>query len=64
MRILNARDGFPALEPIQIGLFYKHQRLSGAGLMLVDSLIPAWMKPPSLPRIRQRPPDKRASCGH
>ncbi len=39
MRILNARDGFPALEPIQIGLFYKHQRLSGAGLMLVDSLI-------------------------
>jgi DNA-binding transcriptional LysR family regulator len=39
MRILNARDGFPALEPIHIGLFYKHQRLSGAGLMLVDSLI-------------------------
>jgi DNA-binding transcriptional LysR family regulator len=39
MRALSARDGFPALEPIRIGLFYKHQRLSGAGLMLVDSLI-------------------------
>ena len=39
MRVLTPRDGFPALEPIRIGLFYKHQRLSGAGLMLVDSLI-------------------------
>jgi len=39
MRALTARDGFPAMEPIRIGLFYKHQRLSGAGLMLVDSLI-------------------------
>jgi DNA-binding transcriptional LysR family regulator len=39
MRALSARDGFPALEPIRIGLFYKHQRLSAAGLMLVDSLI-------------------------
>ena len=39
MRVLSARDGFPALEPIRIGLFYKHQRLSDAGLMLVDSLI-------------------------
>lgn len=39
MRALTSRDGFPAMEPIRIGLFYKHQRLSGAGLMLVDSLI-------------------------
>lgn len=39
MRILAAREGFPAMESIRIGLFYKHQRLSGAGLMLVDSLI-------------------------
>ena len=39
MRVLTAREGFPAMEPIHIGLFYKHQRLSGAGLMLVDSLI-------------------------
>lgn len=39
MRILTSRDGFAAMEPIQIGLFYKHQRQSGAGLMLVDSLI-------------------------
>lgn len=39
MRALASRDGFPAMESIRIGLFYKHQRLSGAGLMLVDSLI-------------------------
>lgn len=39
MRTLSSRDGFPAMEPIRIGLFYKHQRLSGGGLMLVDSLI-------------------------
>jgi DNA-binding transcriptional LysR family regulator len=39
MRTLTAREGFPALETIRIGLFYKHQRLSGAGLMLVESLI-------------------------
>lgn len=39
MRVLTARDGFPAMEPIRIGLFYKHPRLSGAGLMLVDTLI-------------------------
>lgn len=39
MRALASRDGFPAIESIRIGLFYKHQRLSGAGLMLVDSLI-------------------------
>jgi DNA-binding transcriptional LysR family regulator len=39
MRVLAAREGFPAMEPIRIGLFYKHPRLSGAGLMLVDSLI-------------------------
>lgn len=39
MRVLTSRDGFAAMEPIRIGLFYKHQRLSGAGLMLVDSLI-------------------------
>lgn len=39
MRSLSGRDGFPVMEAIRIGLFYKHQRLSGAGLMLVDSLI-------------------------
>jgi DNA-binding transcriptional LysR family regulator len=39
MRVLTPREGFPAMEPIRIGLFYKHPRLSGAGLMLVDSLI-------------------------
>ena len=39
MRVLGAREGFPVLEPIRIGLFYKHPRLSDAGLTLVDSLI-------------------------
>ena len=39
MRLLSARDGFPVMEPIRIGMFYKHQRLSAAGLMLVDQLI-------------------------
>lgn len=39
MMVLDAAAGFPALEPIQIGLFYKHLRLTGAGLALVDGLI-------------------------
>lgn len=39
MRVLTEKDGFPALAKIRIGLFYKHPRLSGAGLMLVDHVI-------------------------
>ncbi|MEM7224311.1 MAG: LysR substrate-binding domain-containing protein [Pseudomonadota bacterium] len=39
MRVLGEADGYPALEDIHIGLFYKHARLSDAGLMLVNRLI-------------------------
>lgn len=53
MRVLEPEDGFPALESVRIGLFYKHPRLSDAGLQLVNSLIshmdqaaePAWTTP-------------------
>jgi DNA-binding transcriptional LysR family regulator len=39
MRVLSSKDGFPALESIRIGMFYKHARLSPAGLALVETLI-------------------------
>jgi len=39
MRILREEDGFPPLDPIRIGLFYKHPRLSPAGIHLVNHLI-------------------------
>ena len=39
MRVLSESDGYPTLEDIHIGLFYKHARLSDAGLMLVNALI-------------------------
>lgn len=39
MRVLTETDGYPPLEDIHIGLFYKHARLSDAGLMLVNVLI-------------------------
>ncbi len=39
IRTLSSRDGFPELEKIRIGLFYKHLRQSGAGLMLIEQLI-------------------------
>ena len=39
MRVLDKRQGFPPLAKIRIGLFYKHPRLSDAGLMLVDHII-------------------------
>ena len=32
-------DGFPRLEPLRVGLFYKHPRLSAAGLQLVSDLV-------------------------
>lgn len=38
MRTLGEDEGFPRLEQIRIGLFYKHARLSHAGLMLVNDL--------------------------
>lgn len=39
MRVLTEAEGFPALEPLQVGLFYKHPRLSAAGLQLVSDLV-------------------------
>ena len=39
MRVLSEADGFPGLEPLRVGLFYKHPRLSPAGLQLVSDLV-------------------------
>lgn len=39
MRELTEDDGFPRLEPLRVGLFYKHPRLSVAGLQLVSELV-------------------------
>lgn len=39
MRVLDTTDGFPALDPLRVGLFYKHPRLSAAGLQLVSDLV-------------------------
>ncbi|MCW5710650.1 LysR substrate-binding domain-containing protein [Shinella sp.] len=39
MRILDEKDGFPPLAEIRVGLFYKHPRLSDAGIRLVNHVI-------------------------
>ncbi|PTM96076.1 LysR substrate-binding domain-containing protein [Mycoplana dimorpha] len=39
MRALDERDGFPPLAEIRVGLFYKHPRLSDAGIGLVNHVI-------------------------
>lgn len=39
MRILDDSDGFPALAEIRVGLFYKHPRLSDAGIRLVNHIV-------------------------
>lgn len=39
MRVLDANDGLPPLDDIQVGLFYKHPRLTSAGLGLVSHII-------------------------
>lgn len=39
MRQLTTEEGFPVLEPLRVGLFYKHPRLSPAGLQLVSDLV-------------------------
>lgn len=39
MRPLTTEEGFPVLEPLRVGLFYKHPRLSPAGLQLVSDLV-------------------------
>lgn len=38
MRVLSAKDGFPTLAKIHIGLFYKHVKLSDGALMLVEKI--------------------------
>lgn len=39
MRNLTEDEGFARLEPLRVGLFYKHPRLSAAGLQLVSDLV-------------------------
>jgi DNA-binding transcriptional LysR family regulator len=39
MRVLDEGDGLPPLEEIRVGLFYKHPRLSEAGIKLVNLLV-------------------------
>jgi hypothetical protein len=39
MRTLDERDGFPPLAEIRVGLFYKHPRLSDAGIGLVNHVV-------------------------
>lgn len=39
MRVLDEGDGFPPLAEIRVGLFYKHPRLSEAGILLVNHII-------------------------
>jgi DNA-binding transcriptional LysR family regulator len=39
MRALGEADGFPALAEIRVGLFYKHPRLSDAGIRLINHII-------------------------
>lgn len=39
MKTGTAEDGYPALDPLRIGLFYKHAKLSGAAHMLAQKLI-------------------------
>lgn len=39
MRVLGEEDGFPPLAEIRVGLFYKHPRLSDAGIRLVNHII-------------------------
>ncbi|MGF7007870.1 LysR substrate-binding domain-containing protein [Hoeflea sp. 108] len=39
MRVLGEDDGFPPLAEIRVGLFYKHPRLSDAGIRLVNHII-------------------------
>ena len=39
MRQLTEAEGFPVLDPLRIGLFYKHPRLTASGLQLVSDLV-------------------------
>jgi DNA-binding transcriptional LysR family regulator len=39
MRVMGEVDGLPALDVLRVGLFYKHPRMSPAGLQLVSELV-------------------------
>lgn len=39
MRQLSEEDGFPKLEPLRVGLFYKHPKLFPSGLQLVSDMV-------------------------
>ncbi|QIE48055.1 LysR family transcriptional regulator (plasmid) [Pseudohalocynthiibacter aestuariivivens] len=39
MRTLGAEDGLPPLEPLRVGLLYKHPQLTDAGVKLVSELV-------------------------
>jgi DNA-binding transcriptional LysR family regulator len=39
MRVLGDADGLPPLDDIRVGLFYKHPRLSSAGIGLINHII-------------------------
>jgi len=39
MRALGAEDGLPPLEPLRVGLLYKHPQLTDAGVKLVSELV-------------------------
>ena len=39
MRELKEADGFPSMAEIRVGLFYKHPRLSDAGIRLINHII-------------------------
>ena len=39
MRVFDEEDGFPPLAEIRVGLFYKHPKLSDAGIRLVNHVI-------------------------
>ncbi len=39
MRVLDPAEGFPPLAEIRVGLFYKHPRLSDAGIRLVNHIV-------------------------
>lgn len=39
MRELTEEEGFPRLEPLRVGLFYKHPKLFPSGLQLVSDMV-------------------------
>lgn len=39
MRVIDEAEGLPALENLRVGLFYKHPRLSAAGINLIGELV-------------------------